>query len=625
VLASAVAGCLLSGCGGDPDTTPTEDLATYTMAGVTQKGPFINGSSVTIQELDVALIPTGRTFATETTNDLGAFSISSPLATPFAEVIIEGFYFDELNGELSAAPISLRTMADLSAGTQVNVNLLTHLEKQRLSTLVSGGADFADARARAQTEVLAAFNIDGVGLAEFGEMDVSQQGADNAVLLAVSAIVLQMARNRGGSISAESSAILSAITTDIASDGTLDSNTIQDEILSGSRMLDLVDIRVNFEARLDTLGVNSGAPAFEDFVDSDADGVLNKDDDDHPAAVTLSAVTGAAPDTDVTSNDITVTGVHTEGFTRVRVDGAAVVKNGQLLAEPETTVVNGDTLAVVVHSSAEFSTLTTATLTVGSSVYNFDVTTGSETDKGDSDADGVLNSDDDDEPDAFLLTDVTDAQRNQSYTSNQITVSGVSASGFTRVTLEQTTPSTTPPRLYKNGALVMTAGESQNIVAETTVSNGDLLYVEVDSAINFETTSSARLVVGEAAAEFSVRTGAYGAKVAEGTKMSPWDLGDTTTVISQPYEASVDTAGSYYTIEEGSAQFIIVTGMTDDVDLYVYGSSDFATIPLCVSANPGLATEHCIADCSVCGADRTRYVFVDASKTAEGAVFTIGG
>ena len=263
----------------------TDDSTRYQIDGVTQKGPFINGSSVTVQELSSALVPTGRTFTTQTRNDLGEFSIESEFVTPFAEVSINGFYFDEISGALSNAPISLRSLADLEQRLRVNVNVLTHLEMSRVRRLVSEGVNLPTAQLQAQAEVLALFHIDSANLDPSQQMDLSQAGQSHAVLLAASALLIQMARERGESTDASLSAILSSISTDLEPDGVLTSESIADEIYFASLHLDLEAVRNHLDGRLEELGLTNVAPDFEDYIDSDGDGILNKDDEPYGAKV----------------------------------------------------------------------------------------------------------------------------------------------------------------------------------------------------------------------------------------------------------------------------------------------------------------------------------------------------
>ncbi len=260
-----------------------ENKATYEISGYTQKGPFVNGSSVDIQELDASLNPTGITYATQTTNDFGAFEIGTSLSSPYVEIRNTGFYFDEVIGDLSATNLTLRTITDLSTGIGVNVNILTHLEKQRLETLVDSGFSFGAARAQAQAEVLALFGIDATGLMAFDKMDIVQPGDSNAVLLAVSAIITRVAVERASDqsrVTAELSAVLSAIITDIEADGILDAAESINSIAEASRNIHLAGVRTHLEEYLDSLGLTPDLPLFENYVDSDKDGLLNGNDDD---------------------------------------------------------------------------------------------------------------------------------------------------------------------------------------------------------------------------------------------------------------------------------------------------------------------------------------------------------
>lgn len=193
---------------------------------------------------------TGKLLNTVTTNDLGEFFIPVALPNSFEEIINDGFYFDEVSGVISDANISLRTLADLSASTAITVNILTHLEQSRLKYLVGQGTSFPVADVQTQSKVLAMYNIDATGLGEFHKMDVTELGDVNAALLAVSAVTQQMAINRaassGSGIEGELQALLSAMNTDIAFDGVLNSTSIQQEILGTSYNLDLVAVRPIF-------------------------------------------------------------------------------------------------------------------------------------------------------------------------------------------------------------------------------------------------------------------------------------------------------------------------------------------------------------------------------------------
>ena len=130
----------LTACGGGggsetdptsvPDPTPTPSTpSTVELSGQFQKGPFIVGTEITIQELNADLTPTGRSFQTETTSNLGDYLLPISLTSSLVEVSANGYYFNEVTGALSNGTLRLSALADASNNTAININILTHLAK----------------------------------------------------------------------------------------------------------------------------------------------------------------------------------------------------------------------------------------------------------------------------------------------------------------------------------------------------------------------------------------------------------------------------------------------------------------------------------------------------------------
>ena len=267
--------CVAVGC--DPAGSGTR-----TVDGNVQKGPFIAGSSITVQELDSQFTPIGRTYQTTTTDDLGSFSLGSQIRSDLIEIISHGFYFDEVGGNLSAANLTVRSAVDITVRETANVNILTSLARDRIGHLVQNeGLPFAAACDQAESEVLAAFHIGDGDVPRFASMDISEFGDGNAILLAVSAIL------QSDNTVAELSELIASFVLDIRSDGAINNAAIVSEIQANSVGLDLAAVRTNLADRYTTLGHPIIVPAFEDFVDSDGDGVINRDDPSPVAWQTL--------------------------------------------------------------------------------------------------------------------------------------------------------------------------------------------------------------------------------------------------------------------------------------------------------------------------------------------------
>lgn len=161
------------------------------VAGVAQKGPFVKGATVTVQGIDCKTMElSDEIFETEVKSDKGDFAVDSmSFASTCALFEVSGKYFDELTGEKSKNAVTIHAITDLKDRKNVNVNMLTQLEYERVKHLVANKSkSFADAKTQAQKEVLAAFDIKG----EFDEsekLNVFESGNGNAALLAVSVMM----------------------------------------------------------------------------------------------------------------------------------------------------------------------------------------------------------------------------------------------------------------------------------------------------------------------------------------------------------------------------------------------------------------------------------------------------
>ncbi len=199
----------------DKPVPPPSSGETWSVNGSVQKGPFTQGTSITIQALDASLNPTGSQYQTKTTDDAGSFSMDSQIESRYVEIIAMGYYFNEIEGKVSSSTITLRSISDLEEEGKTNVNLLTTLESDRVRALVKDGKSVADARTQAEDEIFAVFNIpvSAGSVANFDKMDITGGAVADAILLAVSAS-LQAGRSVG-----ELSELISKIASDIASSG----------------------------------------------------------------------------------------------------------------------------------------------------------------------------------------------------------------------------------------------------------------------------------------------------------------------------------------------------------------------------------------------------------------------
>ncbi len=254
---------VLSSCSKDSEDKPNDLIFKSGISGVVQKGPFLNGSTIEIYELDETLTPTGKSFSNQILDNSGLFELNDiTLVSPYIQLKATGYYFNEITGKNSDAPVILTALADISLKTSVNVNALSHLAKSRIEHLVkTEGKTFLEAKSQAEQEVLAIFFITENNITNFEDLNISKNGEENAILLAIS-IMLQGFRNESGL-----SDLLANIITDIRQDGVLDNTAPGSAIINDIRLCDLQMVREHLEKRYSNLGINAEVPNFELYVE----------------------------------------------------------------------------------------------------------------------------------------------------------------------------------------------------------------------------------------------------------------------------------------------------------------------------------------------------------------------
>jgi hypothetical protein len=234
---------------------------TRNVKGVVQKGPFSIGSTISAFELSGSLDPSGKVFESQIADNRGSFSINNlNLASPYVALRADGFYFNEVTGQESNSQITLNCLLDITNKATVNINLLTHLEKPRIEYLVSQGIPFSIAKRQAEQEVLAVFSIAQPNIPESELLDLTQNGDDNAILLAISMIL------QGYRTEAELSHLLASISFDLSTDGILSNNKFGTELINHARLFNMGCIRNNIRSRWDALGITDSIPDFEKYI-----------------------------------------------------------------------------------------------------------------------------------------------------------------------------------------------------------------------------------------------------------------------------------------------------------------------------------------------------------------------
>ena len=241
----------------------------YNINGFFQKGPFVKGTTVSISELNNDLSQTGKTFNTIILDDKGSFEISNlELTSSYIYITAGGYFYNEIEDELSNSTIALSAIVDVQSNTNINVNIITTLESERVKYLVENGSTFEDAKAQARNEIYGIFGYSSSNTDHPETYNITQTGDNNSILLAISVIIL------GTHSEAELTELISGIYLDIKTDGILDEAKLQSALINEAKLLDINSIKNNLKNKYSDLGENIVFNEFEKHVDA----FINKTD-----------------------------------------------------------------------------------------------------------------------------------------------------------------------------------------------------------------------------------------------------------------------------------------------------------------------------------------------------------
>lgn len=131
--------------------------------GAAHKGPFKFGSPLLLREMllrNDSLIYSGREYVDEISSNAGDFVIPKvSMIYPYAVLEVRGLWRNEVTGEWSKDSMTLHVLTDLTKRTDVNINLLTHLEYNRAVALVNKGYSVYAAKKQADYEIITALGF----------------------------------------------------------------------------------------------------------------------------------------------------------------------------------------------------------------------------------------------------------------------------------------------------------------------------------------------------------------------------------------------------------------------------------------------------------------------------------
>lgn len=261
---------LLASCSSDVSSVENYALGESgdNISGLLQKGPVLAGASVVIQELDSAtLLQTGKSFKGKVVSDNGEFVVENVnLKSPYVLLEVSGYFRNEITGKNSEGPVFMKAIADVGKQKHVNVNLLTHLEYQRVQTLLEReGMSIAEAKRVADREILSSFYGESLNEETYGKtevLDIFGDSEGDAALLAINVLLL------GEGNEAEFMENLAKLGEDLAEDGVWNDSLLMVRIADVACEMDFDKSLPKIRKNIENWKIANKIVSFEPYVTS---------------------------------------------------------------------------------------------------------------------------------------------------------------------------------------------------------------------------------------------------------------------------------------------------------------------------------------------------------------------
>lgn len=274
VIALVLSGLLA--CSG-VDQDPTNDTDLGQVDGVIFKGPFRAGGTITLTPQSDTLEAAGEPQEGTVSADDGSYSATA--AAGLVRIEARGLALDEARGAQGPVELRLGAFAVLGASTDLHINLLTDLTLERVRRLILDGVDPAAAIEQAEDELTRALPIgvgDGPG-ARGAALDPYGDGYAQAWLFGVSAALAQAGRDREILGDGTVGDLMADLREDLAEDGEL-SAPLQLALRRGEAQLNPDLATLSLTTTLSNAGTGRPPPDLHAVLDTDQDGLVNKDD-----------------------------------------------------------------------------------------------------------------------------------------------------------------------------------------------------------------------------------------------------------------------------------------------------------------------------------------------------------
>lgn len=283
VALSMFCSCSKDDNGSDTPTPPTppEEKPTAILKdniqGRVETYPFNDEYKITISDLSPNMALTGRYFNADTNGRHYSINSAMEYTSKYAE--FEAEYNSSYYKQRHSTYPKFKCITNIEDKDEVNVNILTHLEYERVKTLCKNGLAFDEAKKQAEKELLAVFGI-AQEIPNPEKISLTDNNDNAKIMLAVYSVLLDgnLYSYTDTANYAKAYKLCTKISTDLGDNGKIDDKDLLSAIKQNKENCHPSKVVEYIKNCYKEQGKEIELPDFTKFVDFNGDGVIDEKD-----------------------------------------------------------------------------------------------------------------------------------------------------------------------------------------------------------------------------------------------------------------------------------------------------------------------------------------------------------
>lgn len=263
-----------------PPTTPEEKptaILKDNIQGRVEVYPFDDEYKITISDLSTNMALTGRYFNADTNGRHYSINSAMEYTSKYAE--FEAEYNSSYYKQRHSTYPKFKCITYIEDKDRVNVNILTHLEYERVKILCKNGLAFDEAKKQAEKELLAVFGI-AQEIKNPENISLTDNDDNAKIMLAVYSVLLDgnLYSYTDTANYAKAYKLCTKISTDLGDNGMIDDNELLSTIKQNKKNCHPSKVVEYIKNSYKEQGKEIELPNFAMFIDFNGDGVIDDND-----------------------------------------------------------------------------------------------------------------------------------------------------------------------------------------------------------------------------------------------------------------------------------------------------------------------------------------------------------